>query len=165
LRFFLIPGTYAVGVDSSEESHEHRGSYVVVKVLRLAFAALLALVVVFVTYSCQIAGPRLTAHQRGDHLRVEGRFLGEYSLGFERVRIEDPETRNVICEMFGRTTADVDLIAGPNTPQTMFGPESEVVFHAGPAACQLVPGKSYRLTAWGNNGWGNVRASSIVLRF
>ena len=135
------------------------------KVVGVTSAVLLGLGVVVAMYSCQVAGPRLTAHQRGDHLRVEGRFLGEYSLGFERVRIEEHQTRSVICDMSGRTTADVDLIAGANTPETMFGPESEVVFRAGPGACQLLPGKSYRLTAWGNNGWGNVRASSILLRF
>src|SRR5262245_39370437 len=103
----------------------------VLKVLGLSFAAVLTLVVVFVTYSCQLAGPTLTALQRGDRLRVEGRFLGEYSLGFERVRIEDDKTQEVICDLSGRTTADIDLIAGLNTPQTMFGPKAEVTFRAG----------------------------------
>ena len=136
----------------------------VLTVLGLSCAAVLVLVMVFVTYSCQIAGPTLTALPRGDHLRVEGRFLGEYELGFERVRIEDDKTQEVICDLSGRTTADIDLIAGLNTPQTMFGPEAEVTFRGGSEACQLERGKGYRVTAWGNNGWGNVRASSILLR-
>jgi len=71
----------------------------------------------------------------------------------------------VICDVSGRTTADIDLIAGVNTPQTMFERGSTVAFRAGSDACRLVTGKSYRVTAWGNNGWGNVRASSISIRF
>ena len=135
------------------------------KVLGLSFAVVLVLIVIFVTYSSQVRGPTLTALQRGDHVRVEGRFLGEYSLGFERVRIEDPETGAVICDMSGRTNADIDLAVGVNTPQTMFGAGSDVIFRAGSGVCQLARGQSYELTAWGNNGSGNIRASSILLQF
>ena len=55
--------------------------------------------------------------------------------------------------------------AGLNTPQTMFAPGASVVFRAGSDSCQLAPGKRHQVTAWGNNGRGNVRPSSIPLQF
>ena len=47
----------------------------------------------------------------------------------------------------------------------MFARGSAVTFAIGSGACRLSPDRSYRVTAWGNNGWGNVRPSSIDIRF
>ena len=137
----------------------------VIKVLGIVTLAVLALVVGLVTYSCQLRGPTLSVYPADRCVRIEGRFLGEYSLGFERVRIDEIRTGAVICDLSGRTTADIDLVAGINTPETMFGSGTNVVFRAGSDSCRLASGKSYRITAWGNNGSGNVRPSSVSIQF
>jgi hypothetical protein len=137
----------------------------IIKVLGIVALAVLVLAVGLVTDSCQFAGPVLSVYPADHGLHIEGRFLGEYSLDFERVRIDEIETGAVICDLSGRTTADIDLVAGVNTPPTMFQSGATVVFRVGSDSCRLVDGKSYRVTAWGNNGWGNVRASSVRIQF
>ena len=89
------------------------------------------LAVGLLTYSCQFAGPALSVYPADRGSRIEGRFLGEYALDFERVRIDEIETGAVMCDLSGRTTADIDLVAGVNTPQTMFQPGATVVFRVG----------------------------------
>lgn len=61
-----------------------------VLVIVSTFAALL--------YSCEIAGPRLSVHPASDGADIHGRFLGEYDLGFARVRINDLATGITVCE-------------------------------------------------------------------
>src|SRR5689334_16344728 len=92
----------------------------IIKVLGIVALAVLVLAVGLVTYSCQFAGPVLSVYPADHGLHIEGRFLDEYSLDFERVRIDEIETGAVICDLSGRTTADIDLVAGVNTPPTMF---------------------------------------------
>ncbi len=137
----------------------------VIKALGIVALAVSGLAVGLVTYSCQLAGPTLSVYPAGHGVHIEGRFLGEYELGFERVRIDEIGTGTVVCDLSGSTNADIDLSAGLNTPQTMFQPDVAVVFRAGADSCRLADGKGYRVTAWGNNGWGNVRASSVRIRF
>jgi hypothetical protein len=136
-----------------------------IKLVGIVAVAVLVLAVGLVTYLWQVAGPTLSVYpvERGVH--IEGRFLGEYSLDFERVRIDEIETDTVVCDVSGRTTADIDLVAGRNTPETMFRPGATVVFRAGNGSCPLASGTSYRVTAWGNNGAGNVRPSSVRIQF
>jgi hypothetical protein len=118
----------------------------------------------WVVYSCENAGPRLSATVVGDRLHIKGRFLGEYELGFQRVRIQDAASEAVICDMSGDVNADVDLTPGINTPSTMFGHDVQVTFQNGSGACQLLANHEYVVTLWGNNGFGNVRSSSIPIR-
>jgi hypothetical protein len=134
-------------------------------VVGIVAVAVLFLAVGLVTYSWQVAGPRLSVYPVERGARIEGRFLGEYSLDFDRVRIEEIETGNVVCDVSGRTTADIDLVAGLNTPEPMFRPGATVVFRAGADSCPLANGTPYRVTAWGNNGSGNVRPSSVRIQF
>ncbi len=95
---------------------------------------------------------------------IRGRFLGEYELGFERVRIKDAVSEAVICDISGDVNADFHLTPGINTPPTMFGHDVHVMFEYGSGACRLMANHDYVVTAWGNNGWGNVRSSSIRIR-
>jgi hypothetical protein len=131
----------------------------------IVIGATLVAVAVPLIYLSQIAGPGLSARRIGDRVRVEGRFLGEYALDFERVRIEEAASGAAICDFAWRTPADLDLAPGVNTPVTMFAQGSVVTFRVGGGACRLVPGQRYRVTAWGNNGWGTVRPTSIDIRF
>lgn len=116
-------------------------------------------------YSCQFAGPKLSIHARDNGVRIQGRFLGEYDLGFERVRINQTTTGHVVCEVVGTAKADLHLIAGTNTREMMFGPAATVEFRSGSESCSLAKGQTYAVTIWGNNGWGNVRASSLRVQF
>jgi hypothetical protein len=65
----------------------------------------------------------------------------------------------------GSTTADLHLAAGTNTLETMFTPGAAMQFRSGSGSCALANGQSYQVTVWGNNGWGNVRASSVTVQF
>ncbi len=136
-----------------------------VRIVGIVVVAAASAVVALFIYSSRIAGPRLSAHRIGNRVHVEGRFLGDYSLDFERVRIEDAATGAVICDVSGRTSADLDLQPGANTPETMFERGSAVLFRIGAGTCRLSSSQDYRVTAWGNNGWGNVRPASIHIRF
>lgn len=127
----------------------------------LVFAGAAALTAVLIAHSCFVAGPHLTVARRADTVHIAGRFLGEYSLGFERLSITSAGSE-VVCGFLGSTTADVVLRPGLNTPQSLFGPTAEVSVAPGaPNECRLTPGHSYRVTVWGNNGSGRVRPSSI----
>jgi hypothetical protein len=136
-----------------------------VRIVGIVVVAAAGALTALLAYASWIAGPGLSAHRIGDRIHVEGRFLGEYSLGFERVRIEDAATGAVICDVSGRTSADLDLRPGANTPATMFERGATVQFRVGAGTCRLSSGHGYRVTAWGNNGWGSVRPSSIHVRF
>jgi hypothetical protein len=118
----------------------------------------------FLAYSMERAGPHLTAELRGDRWHIEGRFLSEYSLGFERVKIVDAETSGVICEFAGDTNADIDLVQGINTPAMMFGGDTKLISTQSSRTCELKSGQVYEVTAWGNNGFGKIRPSSIQVR-
>jgi len=135
------------------------------KFLRISAVSIVVAGVAVLAYAWGVARPRLTAVPIGDRWRIEGRFLGEYALGFERLRITDAESDAVICDVSGRLPAGVDLARGFNTAARMFGPSAEARFLHGSDACQLMSGRGYLVTAWGNNGWGNVRPSSIRIRF
>jgi hypothetical protein len=127
----------------------------------LVFAGASALTTVFIAHSCFVAGPHLTVARRADAVHIAGRFLGEYSLGFERLSITSAGSE-LVCGFLGSTTADVVLRPGLNTPQSLFGPTAQVSVAPGaPNECRLTPGHSYRVTVWGNTGSGRVRPSSI----
>jgi hypothetical protein len=136
-----------------------------VRTIGIVIVATVLAVVALVAYVSQVAGPGLSARRIGDRVRVEGRFLGEYALDFGRVRIEDAATGAAICDLAGRTPSNLDLAPGVNTPGTMFGQGAVVTFRIGAGACRLAAGQRYRVTAWGNNGWGTVRPTSIDIRF
>ena len=128
----------------------------------LVFAGASALTAALVAHSCFVAGPHLTVARRAGTVHIAGRFLGEYSLGFERLSITSAGSEVVVCGFLGSTTADVVLRPGLNTPQSLFGPTAQVSVAPGaPTECRLTPGRSYRVTVWGNNGSGRVRPSSI----
>src|SRR5690606_27220072 len=99
-----------------------------------------------------------------DRWRIAGRFLGEYSLGFQRVKIVDAATSNVICEFVGDTNADIDLAQGINTPAMMFGRDTKLVSMEASGTCELKPGQLYEVIAWGSNGFGKIRPSTIRVR-
>ena len=133
--------------------------------LRLA-AGLLALIAAAIAYPVFIAGPDLKASSRGDGVHLEGRFLGEYALGFERFEIRDGISGNLLCKLAGSFPSDVDLRPGLNTPLSMFGADARVDSHPGTVAeCHLAAGHRYKITAWGNNGCGFVLPSSISVQF
>jgi len=75
------------------------------KIVGIVVIALVVFVIGLTTYSCLIAGPHLTARGSGDGIRIEGRFLGEYSLGFNRVQIRDIGSDAVICDIVGSWNA------------------------------------------------------------
>ena len=128
----------------------------------LVFAGASALTAALAAHSCFVAGPHLTVARRAGTVHIAGRFLGEYSLGFERLSITSAGSEVVVCGFLGSTTADVVLRPGLNTPQSLFGPTAQVSVAPGaPTECRLTPGRSYRVTVWGNNGSGRVRPSSI----
>src|SRR5262245_50297835 len=124
----------------------------ILKVLRIGAVSIVVAGIAFLAYACGIAGPHLTAVAVSDGWHIEGRVLGEYSLGFERVRITDVDSGAVICDVSGQLQSDLDLARGINTPATMFGRDADVIFHRGSDACQLMSGRGYLVTAWGNNG-------------
>ena len=128
----------------------------------LVFAGTSVLTAALVARSCFVAGPHLTVARRAGTVHIAGRFLGEYSLGFERLSITSAGSEVVVCGFLGSTTADVVLRPGLNTPQSLFGPAAQVSVAPGaPTECRLTPGRSYRVTVWGNNGSGRLRPSSI----
>jgi hypothetical protein len=132
----------------------------------LLFSGGSAVALALLAHSCFIAGPHLSASRGAEVVHIQGRFLGEYSLRFERTRVALAGSDEPVCEFFGTTRADIDLQPGLNTPKTMFGPTARVAAAPGtPGACHIVPGETYRVTAWGNNGWGRVRPSSILVQF
>jgi hypothetical protein len=135
-----------------------------VRKLCFGFVAVLVAGAAFLAYSIERAGPHLTAELRGDRWHIEGRFLGEYSLGFQRVKIVDVATGGVICGFAGDTSADVDLVQGINTPAMMFSGDATLASTQASRTCELEPGRVYEVTAWGNNGFGKIRPSSIQVR-
>lgn len=113
-------------------------------------------------YSCAVAGPALTSSASGAGVLVQSRFLGEYALGFERVRISETDTGAVVCDFSGDLSSDIHLAAGLNLPDAMFGPgRSAKPLPEGADACRLDQGRPYSVTVWGNNGWGYVRSTTV----
>lgn len=135
-----------------------------VRKLCFGFLAIVVAGTIFVAYTIVRAGPDLTAELDGDRWHIEGRFLGEYSLGFRRVKIVDAATSIVICEIAGNTNADIDLAQGINTPAMMFGRDARFVSVMPSGTCELKLGRLYDVIAWGNNGFGEVRPSAIRIR-
>ena len=118
-----------------------------------------------VCYLVASAGPRLTIIRTTEWTAIEGRFLGEYSLGFDRLRIATVDKRVVVCDLAGNWGPDLKLRAGVNTTETMFG---SVPASNGPniePTCEVKRGQTYRVTVWGNNGSGWSRPSSTEVQF
>jgi hypothetical protein len=133
----------------------------------LGWSCLLAVVVPFGFFAraCFFVGPALEVTRSGETVHVAGRFLGEYSLGFERVQVREAGSDRIICDFVGRSNADVDLRPGRNPPVSLFGADARMVPRRGaPPECRLERGSRYQVRAWGNNGSGRVRPSSVVVR-
>jgi hypothetical protein len=96
-------------------------------------------------------------------VRIEGRFLGEYSLGFERLKIQAGSTS--VCDLVGDWNSNLELRAGVNTAATMFVDEEAKSAPDPSRECRLERGQRYRATVWGNNGYGTIRPASIDVEF
>jgi type II secretory pathway pseudopilin PulG len=137
----------------------------VLKAVALAAVILVGALSALLAYSCFFGGPRLEVSRSSNGLHVQGRFLGEYALGFDRVRIVDAATGAIVCDLLGSADSDMDLRPGTNDPSTMFGAGTSLSPQPGTASrFQLQPGRVYRITVWGNNGSGYVRSSRISIR-
>jgi hypothetical protein len=119
----------------------------------------------YVAYSVSMSGPLLTAYPGDGSVRIEGRFLGEYVLGFERLKIQAGSTSRIVCDLEGHWSSDLELRGGVNTVATMFPRDRSRSTPDSTRECRLARGQRYRVTVWGNNGWGHVRPASIDVEF
>jgi len=107
------------------------------------------------------AGPRLSARATDGSVHIEARLLGEYELGLDRLRIQAVSTSRTICDLAGHWGSDIDLQVGVNTVATMFREDAATLASDPARECRLDRGNRYRVTLWGNNGWGVVRPASV----
>lgn len=98
-------------------------------------------------------------------MRIEGRFLGEYVLGFERLTIQTASTFRTACDLVGTWSSDLNLRVGVNTIGTIFLDDGRISPADSRRECRLDRGGRYRVTVWGNSGYGRVRPASVHAEF
>jgi len=111
-----------------------------------------------------ISGPSLVVGRHGAQVTVEPQFL-EYNLGIDRLLIEDVAAAQVILEAASKARevmSQVQLEPGPLNLASMLGPNAETPLSS-PVPAVLVHGRQYRITIWGNNGFGHITSASTVV--
>jgi hypothetical protein len=131
-------------------------------------AAGLATAVVYLVY---FSGPAINITNRSRAKNVDFMFLGEYCIGISRVRIRDLDSGRVVWEVAARKGLDADICklslqVGENPANVGVTDPAKfdvVVPHV--PTFRLSPARSYRLCAWGNNGFAEYNRSCTTLRF
>jgi|GEM_PF-6588915 len=105
-----------------------------------------------------LSGTSLTAAHTSHEVHISARFLGDYALGLQRMQIRrQAEHDDVVCQYDGTMPSDLYFQAGHNT-------FSRVTHQTKPKsdwACDLRQDEGYILTVWGNNGFGDIRPSTL----
>jgi len=114
-------------------------------------------------YLVCIAGPRLIVTHDGATVGIEPRFL-EYDLGMSRLILEDASEGRLILEAVASGTdpmMNIRLKPGRQDLATLLGPHGRAINGGKPVS--LVQGHKYRVTVWGNNGFGYITSSSVLV--
>ena len=130
----------------------------------VAVLGLMALLAFGVFYVVHISGPSLVVGRHSAQVTVAPQFL-EYNLGINRLLIEDVAAAQVILEAAsksGEVISQVQLEPGPLNLAFMLGPNAETA-RSTTVPAVLVQGRQYRITIWGNNGFGHISSSSTVV--
>lgn len=116
-----------------------------------------------VYYLICISGPRLVITHDGAEVRIEPQFL-EYNLGVNRLLLEDVSESMPVLDASANDEKPMLVIRlkpGLQDLATLIGPNGRAVDSGRPIT--LVHGHEYRVTAWGNNGFGRIASSSILV--
>jgi len=133
--------------------------------LRLTALTVVAMMVMAGFYVAVVAGPGIKITRHGDQLSFEPYFL-EYNLGVSRLLLEDLNERRVVVEAVSKPDTVIDAIRlspGPMNVASTLGPNAKLS-HPLESPVVLVRGHEYRLTVWGNNGFGNTASSTTTNR-
>lgn len=146
--------------DFPDEPETWRSAFGKTAGLVLGVAALIA---TGAYYLICISGPRLVITRDGTEVRIQPQFL-EYDLGVSRLLLEDvSESRPVLDASANdeKPMLVIRLNPGLQDLTTLIGPSGRAVDGGRPIT--LVHGHKYRVTAWGNNGFGHINSSSILV--
>jgi hypothetical protein len=146
--------------DFPDEAETWRSTFGKTAGLVLGVVTLLA---IGVYYLICISGPRLVITHDGAEVGVAPQFL-EYDLGVDRMLLEDvSESRPVLNALAtgGKPMLAIRLKPGRQDLKTLIGPNGRAIDRECPIT--LVHGHKYRVTVWGNNGFGNSTSSSILI--
>ena len=132
---------------------------------RLAALAVFALLVIAGFYLVVIAGPGLKVTRHDNQLSIEPYFL-EYNLGVSKFLLEDIAEHRIVAEAVSKPDTVIDAIhlaPGLMNPISLLGPNALLV-HPSTSPVVLVTGRLYRITIWGNNGFGSTGSSTTTVR-
>ena len=119
-----------------------------------------------------VKSPNVQVYNMQDEILLENIFLGEYYLGFDKIKIQSLSNHTVICEIKhypniyledpqqvyalkeythkGNYKQAIKLKKGSNDEQSIWGIAPK---HSQKKPCLLKKG-TYTVSVWGNNGFG-----------
>jgi hypothetical protein len=132
----------------------------------LVISAIAAAAVVLGIYAIFFAGPAVSIDSRGTTKVIDLHFLGEYCIGVSRIRLIDAASKQVVWEVAAIENQDTGIcqfILAPGRNSVRVGQPSDLKFavvHPRNGLFDLLHGRRYEFTVWGNNGfarWGRTR--------
>lgn len=120
-----------------------------------------------IVYVC-FKGPSLTIEYKNDTVLIDSIFLGEYHLGFNRIKILDQVDQSVVCEIFASDiqtqneeiewSNQIKLHRGLNNAYSIFTLNNTDTTKQ---KCEL-KNQKYIVYVWGNNGFSVTEAKTEI---
>lgn len=122
-------------------------------------------------YRVVFGGPYVNITDRGAEKVVDLHFLGEYCIGISHIRLAEKPANAVTWEVAAVENNDTgicrfELRLGSNS--TRVGQPSDLdfkVLQPHQSTFNLQKGRTYELTAWGNNGFARWGVTRRTIRF
>lgn len=120
-----------------------------------------------------IKSPHVHIYHEHNEIILENIFLGEYYLGFNKLKIQSIPSHTVICEIEYQSDTDfnpqrqhhvkeqIRLKKGFNDEQSIWG---YIPKHTAQKSC-LLKNETYLVSVWGNNGSGFSMRKRLKITF
>lgn len=110
--------------------------------------------------------PNIELQQKADGaVLLSNIFLGEYYLGFNRLVFKTEDSDAVLCTFTPKSALTLKLKAqaGSSTLQIVANKLGNKTPVAGIGQGCLLKPQKYRVEVWGNNGFGRITKSTVVV--
>lgn len=126
---------------------------------------LLIVSVAFAVLYCMYKPPNVELQQQADGVVLSNRFLGDYYLGFDRLVFKAENAGQIVCTFKPHSVLTLKLKAqvGSSTLQTVANKLGNKTPVTGTGQGCLLKPQKYHVEVWGNNGFGRITKSALVL--